>query len=208
ILLTSLFQKSTIPKQKTAPLTITNKNTAKAVSASTGMGIVAAFLPGFGSSQAAIIATQIVGKIGDEGFLCLVGGINTANMLVSIATAYTLSKARNGAIVVVNQLIESITFQDMIVFIILALITGGIATLLAILISKKFSSLITKLDYTNTVATIIVFITVLTFIFDRHIGLIILITSTGVGLIASSLNIGKNHLMGCLIVPVILFFIL
>ncbi|MBT6774490.1 hypothetical protein HOA91_03905, partial [Candidatus Woesearchaeota archaeon] len=43
-----------------------------------GVGFIAAFLPGFGSSQAAIVATNIVGDIGDEGFLALVGGINTA----------------------------------------------------------------------------------------------------------------------------------
>jgi len=79
ILLVSLMQKSKIPKQDLSkPLTISKKNIMKSVSAATGVGFIAAFLPGFGSSQAAIVATNIVGDVGDEGFLSLVGGINTA----------------------------------------------------------------------------------------------------------------------------------
>ncbi|MBT6774036.1 hypothetical protein HOA91_01570 [Candidatus Woesearchaeota archaeon] len=79
ILLMSLLQNSKIPEQDLSkPLIISKKNTVKAVTAASGVGFIAAFLPGFGSSQAAIVATNIVGDIGDEGFLALVGGINTA----------------------------------------------------------------------------------------------------------------------------------
>src|SRR3989344_4613411 len=46
------------------------------------------------------------------------------------------------------------------------------------------------------------------FFFDGFIGLIILFTATAIGLITSFFKVGKNHLMGCLILPVILFFIL
>ena len=110
ILIESLRQKSVIPKQKSAPLTISKKNLVKSVSAASGMGFVAAFLPGFGSAQAAIIATNAVGDIGDEGFLTMVGGLNTASMAISIAAAYVLQKARNGAFVAVNNLRGSVTF--------------------------------------------------------------------------------------------------
>src|SRR3989338_1983241 len=67
ILLISLLQKSIIPKQKlNQPLNLSKKNLVKSVSGATGMGFIAAFLPGFGSSQAAIIATNVVGDIGDR----------------------------------------------------------------------------------------------------------------------------------------------
>ena len=58
------------------------------------------------------------------------------------------------------------------------------------------------------VSLIIGFITLLTFFFDGFIGLTILITATAIGILASSWGIGKNHLMGCLILPVILYFVL
>jgi len=34
-----------------------------------------------------------------------------------------------------------------------------------------------------------------------------LMVSTAVGLIASYFGVGKNHLMGCLLLPVIVFFV-
>ena len=140
IILDSLAQNSSIPNQQPSSLlTLTKTNLQKALGAATGVGFIAAFLPGFGSSQAAIVATNIVGDIGDEGFLTLVGGINTANFLLSIATVHILEKARNGAIVVVRTLIGEVTLEHVFLFLSVALIVGGVATLLAIFLSKQFA---------------------------------------------------------------------
>ncbi len=209
ILITSLAQKSKIPKQNLEqPSAISRKNVVKSVSAASGMGFIAAFLPGFGSSQAAIVATNIVGDIGDEGFLSLVGGINTANMLISIATAYALDKSRNGAILVVNELLDGVGFEAMIIFLAVSLAVAGIAAILTLSISRTFAKWIVKVDYEKLGWGIIIFISLLTFYFDSFLGMIILLTSTALGLVASYWGIAKNHLMGCLIVPVILYFVL
>ncbi len=209
LLLTSLAQKSKIPKQDfSKPLTISKKNTVKSVSAATGMGFIAAFLPGFGSSQAAIMATTIVGDIGDEGFLSLVGGINTANMLISIATAYALNKSRNGAILVVNELLNGVNWEAMLVFAAVALVAAGMAAILTILLSKVFATFIVKVNYNALIVGIMIFVTLLACYFDGLIGLTILATSTALGLVAGYFGVGKNHLMGCLVLPVILYFVL
>ena len=208
ILIESLRQKSVIPKQISQPLTLSTKNLVKSVSAASGMGFIAAFLPGFGSGQAAIIATNAVGDIGDEGFLTLVGGLNTASMAISIAAAYVLQKARNGAIVAVNELIGGVGFKEMILFMGVALVAGGIASLLAIYFSKIFAKYIVRINYTKLLSGIIIFITLLTLYFDSFIGLTILLTATAIGLVTSAFGVGKNHLMGCLILPVIFYFVL
>src|SRR3989344_534907 len=209
ILIVSLSKKSAIPQQiADSKLTISNKNIGKSVSAATGVGFLAAFLPGFGSSQAAIVATNVVGDLGDEGFLSLVGGINTANMLISIATIYILDKARNGAIVVVDKLAPDIGLPEVLLFLGTALVAGGIFVILTLRLSRLFSKLIVKVNYLKLVLSIIGFITLLTFYFDGILGLLILITAAAIGLVTSYLGVGKNHLMGCLIVPVILYFIL
>src|SRR3989338_5331370 len=176
ILLVSLMEKSIIPPQDTAkPLTLSRKNLVKSVSAASGMGFIAAFLPGFGSSQAAIIATTVVGDIGDEGFLTLVGGINTTNMLISIATAYILNKSRNGAILVVNELLNGINFKTMLVFLAVALIAGAAAAILTLKISKIFCKYIVKVNYKALIISILIFVFILCFTFDSWIGLLILI---------------------------------
>ncbi len=208
ILIESLRQKSVIPKQISKPLALSKKNLVKSVSAASGMGFIAAFLPGFGSGQAAIIATNVVGDIGDEGFLTMVGGLNTASMAISIAAAYVLQKARNGAIVAVNELMGSVGFKEMILFMGVALVAGGIASLLTIYLSKVFAKYIVKVNYTKLLSGIIIFITLLALYFDGFIGLTILLTASAIGLATSAFGVGKNHLMGCLILPVILYFVL
>lgn len=209
LLLVSLAQKSKIPVQKLdQPLNLSNKNMGKAVSGATFMGFIAAFLPGFGSSQAAIVATNIVGDIGDEGFITLVGGINTANMLISIGAAYMIHKARSGAIVTVNYLLGEMTLNQTILFVGVALVAGGVAALITMKLSKVFARYIVKVNYNRLILGILIFVSLMTFYFDGFIGAMILLTSTAIGLIASHWEIGKNHLMGCLIVPVILYFVL
>lgn len=209
LMIVSLKENPVIPEQKLhTPLNISSKNSLQSISLATGLGFIAAFLPGFGSSQAAVIGTTMSKNLGDEGFLSLVGGINTANMLISIATAYALDKARNGAIVVINDLMGSITFSQMLLFLGIALIAGGIATILTIHFSKLFARMIVKIDYALLVWCILAFIVLLTYYFDSFLGLVILFTAASIGLLGSSWCIAKSHLMGCLLVPVILYFIL
>ncbi len=209
LLIMSLSESTTIPAQDTTKkMTLSTKNMVKSVGAGTGMGFVAAFLPGFGSSQAAIIATEFVGDIGDEGFLSLVSGLNTANMLLSIAAVYAIEKARNGAIVAINQLIGGVGFDEMMLFLGTALVAGGIGAVITIYGSKIFSKLIVRVNYRYLVYGILGFITVLTIYFDGWLGVVILATATAIGLLTSVWGIAKNHLMGCLLLPVILYFVL
>lgn len=209
LLVVSLNQNTKIPEQNfSQPLSISKTNATKAISTASGMGFIAAFLPGFSSSQVAIMGTNIVGDIGDEGFLTLVGGINTANMLISIATAYAIEKSRNGAIVVVDKLLAGIGWEEMVLFLGVALAAGGLAALLTLQLSKIFAGWIVKVNYQKLVLGIILFIVALTFYFDGFIGLLTLTTATALGLATAFWQIGKNHLMGCLILPVVLYFVL
>lgn len=208
ILLVSLKDNTKVPEQKDKELTIDKKELAKAVIGATSVGFMASFLPGFGSSQAAIVAIQFLRKMSEKGFLVLVGGINTVNMTLSLVTLYSINKARNGAVIVLSKLIPEFSRNILALYIIAALVTGCIALFLALRISKIFSKFIVKVNYKYLVIGILSFITILTFYFSGWVGLIILITSTSIGLVASSYGVGKNHLMGCLIIPVILYFIL
>lgn len=208
LLIVSLESESGIPIQREKKLKLRKGAMMKAVGAASGVGFIAAFLPGFSSSQAAIVATEIVGDIGDEGFLTLVGGINTANMLISIGTVYLLDKARNGAIVGVRELLGVVDFSMMGLLLIVALVVGGISVLVALGISKWFAKIVSRVPYQGMVLSVIGFIVFLSLVFDGWLGLLILAVSAALGILSSIWGVGKNHLMGCLIVPVILFFVL
>lgn len=207
LLIISINDNTTIPIQKTdLKLEIDKSTITKATIGATFVASIAAFLPGFGSSQSAIVAKTILRKLSDKGFIILIGGINTVNMTVSILTYYTLEKARNGSIIAISQ-IATIDRSTLPTYIIVAFISAILASALTLRLSIAFSKLISRINYKNLVLCIITIITILTIIFSGLQGIIILITATALGIAATQFNIGKNHLMGCLILPVIIYLI-
>jgi len=210
LLLISLLEKTRLPKQ--------NINTQKAdfplrknislVSSASLSGFFAAFLPGVSTSQIAVLGTAAMKKIGDAGFLTFVGGVGTANMLISLGTLYALEKARNGAIVAVQELMQQITLQMVFLFMGVAVVAGGIACIITLWLSKKFCKILPKINYPVLIKIVLCFIAGLVLLIDGPLGIGVLIVATALGITASSWGVAKHHLMGCLLVPVILYFIL
>ena len=208
-LLLSLKDKVEIPKQYvTEGIKVELGSNVKAVSGAVVTGSLAGLMPGLGSAQSAIIAMQFLGNIGNYAFLILVGGINTVNFTFSLAALYTLGKARNGAIVAVMEILKSIGLTELIVFIAAALIAGGIATFLTLYISKVFAHVITKVNYQYLCLGVITFVTAMVVYFSGLYGLFVLVTSTAVGMIPALIGVKRSMAMGCLLLPVILFFML
>jgi len=208
-LVTSLNDNAEVPKQNiTESIKIPKLNTIKALGAAVFSGSLTGMMPGLGAAQAAVLGMQIVGEIGAYAFMILIGGINTVNFLFSLVTLYTLNKARNGAVVAVLEIIKSIDLNGLIVLLSSAVIAGGIATFLALFIAKGFANIITKINYKIVCIFIIALITLLVLIFNGPLGILVLITSTALGILPAKLGVKRSLNMGCLLLPVILFFIL
>ena len=208
-LLFSLNEKDCMPKQKTKQdLRIEKKVAAKAVASGTFSGWLTSMLPGIGAATAAIISMQITRKLGDYGFLILIGSISTVNFILSLVTLYVLNKARNGSVIAVQKLVENIALSHIVIFISASLITAGFAVFLGLKISKIFSKLIQRVKYRLLIMIIIGFIFLLTIILSGWLGLIILLTSTAIGLLPAIKKTSRTHGMGCLLVPVIIYFLI
>jgi len=209
ILIVSLFQKVEIPKQRiTEIIKLDKREMLKAVGAGTFAGSLTALFPGLGAAQAAIIGSQMVRKIEEYTFIVLVGGINTVNFVFSLVTLFALGKARNGAVLAVLEILKGIDLNGLIVFLCAALTAGGIAAFLAMGITRIFAKWICKVNYQLLCISVILLIFVLVFYFSSWIGLFVLIVSTFIGMIPSFTGVKKSFAMGCLLLPVILFFIL
>ncbi len=165
------------------------------------------FLPGLGPTQATILASSLAKNLQSESFLFLNGGINAVNMLTSVLSLYAIDKARNGSIVIISKMIE-LTKENLVIFLIIAAVTAIIAFFLSLLLALLFAKMITKINYSWLCTGIIAFVTALVFFFSGFIGLLVLTSATLLGIIPSIKGAGKNHLMGCLLIPVISYFIL
>ena len=206
-LLISLKDKVEIPIQEITETDISKMEMGKAVGVGTLVGSFATMMPGLGPAQAAIMGSQIV-KLSDKGFLVLVGALDTLGMVMSFVALFAIEKARNGVVVVISRLIGVISKEDLIVFFSVAFITGIIAAGLSLWTGRKFSSLITKINYEKLAIGIIVFIIGMCLWLSSWLGLLVLVIGSFLGMVPVLLNVGRNHLMGCLLLPVILFFLL
>lgn len=208
-LATSLLQNVKIPKQKVSEtIHVSLGKKFKAITAAVISGSVAGFMPGLGSAQAAILAMQFTGDIGNYAFLILVGGINTVNFTFSLATLYSLNKARNGAIVAIMEILKSINLNELIIFLFAALVAGCLATFLTLFFARVFSKWIVRVNYRMLCLSVIAFVTLMVIYFSGMIGLLVMVTSTAVGIIPALIGVKRSMAMGCLLLPVILFFVL
>ena len=144
-LLLSINDKVKIPYQFQIFPRIEKSLAAKAILTSVFSSGLCSFLPGLGPSQAAILGSSFTKNLGDKGYLILNGGMNTVNMFISIIALFTIEKARNGAIVIVSKIIQTLTLQNLIVFVAVSLVASGLASILTLFFAKKFSRLISKI---------------------------------------------------------------
>jgi len=207
-LITSIFEKTKIPKQKFTESKIENKELSKSMASGFFASFLLGLFPGLGSSQAAAVATSYQKKTTPENFLVIVGSINTFTMVVSFIALYSIDKARSGSVVVISKLIESFNLNHLILFLGVSLIAAGGATFLTMKFAKIFSKFMTKVNYAKLCISVIIIVVSLVIIITGWLGLIVLVTSTALGLIPNIYGLGRNHLMGCLLLPVILFFLL
>jgi putative membrane protein len=74
--------------------------------------------------------------------------------------------------------------------------------------AKKFSVLISKINYRKMNFAILIILITMSVLISGWLSLIILITATALGVLAINSGVRRIQLMGCLIVPVIMYFIL
>ena len=207
-LLISLNEQVKIPVQKiSTKLALPWKTLLPSVGVGSFVGTLGGFFPGLGPAQAAVIGSQLLPEKRNN-FLVLVGGIGTANMVASLVTFYALDKARNGAIVTVRELIGGVTWEQFLLFLIVALISGSVGVVLTLFFAKHFARWMEKVKYSHLCLGVIAFIAVLVPIISGWMGLLVLIVATSAGMIAPLTNVSRSNAMGCLLVPVILWFLL
>jgi putative membrane protein len=209
MLIVSLSKKVEIPKQYiTESIKLQKFGTVRSLAAGVSVSSIFAYLPGMGPAQAAVLGSQLMGKLSTYSFLILIGSINTVNMAVSLVSLYTIDKARNGAVLAIRELLSGIEINMLIMFLGAILFAGGIATFLALYLTRVFVKIIEKVNYSMLCILVILLITILVFYFSSWIGLFILMVSTAIGIIPNIVNVKRSHSMGCLMLPVILFFLL
>ena len=165
------------------------------------------FLPGIGSGHAATLASEIVPQE-KSGFLILTGSINTIIMALSFITIYSIGKARSGTAAAVQEILKNITLQDILIILAAIVVSALLAFFLGIKISRLFALYLNKINYKLLNIFVIAILIIINIIFTNYLGLIVLITSTALGIFCITSNARRINLMGALIIPAVVYYLM
>jgi putative membrane protein len=203
MLIMSIKNKTKIPKQK---ITKPKVKLFRPLLSSFIAAPLCSFLPGMGSGQAALIGS-LISKTERGSFLVLLGATNTLVMGFSFLSLYTISKTRTGATVAIKEIIGIPSEKILILILIVTLISGIISFFLTISLAKLFSTKIGSLNY-SLLSSITLFILILIiFLVSGFLGILVFLISTLTGIFCISLEVKRTHMMGCLLIPTILFYL-
>ncbi len=202
-LLLSLFNRVEIPVQFNTDVLRMRKGPLF-LSVLTGVfaGSIVTLFPGLGPSQAAALAQAKRTK--SVSYLVLIGAIGTVDVLISLVTFFVLSKARNGAVVVIEQLLGTVSQSALFFLIWVACFAAGFAAIAALFISKWYAVLVETVDYFWISLIVLTVLLTMSFFLSGWLGVLIFLTATAIGLIAPLTNVSRSHAMGCLLVPTLI----
>jgi putative membrane protein len=170
-------------------------------------GILVGLLPGIGAAEATFLAQEVLGEKTERKFMIAIGGINTADVIFSLLALWLIGNPRSGAAVAVEELMSSLKFSDVLLFISVIILVSGIAGVLTLVLSKNMLRMFRKINYRKLSIAVILLLLILSILFSGLKGLSITILSTLIGLTCVLSESRRSYLMGCLIVPTILFFL-
>jgi putative membrane protein len=207
MLLLSIFEKTNLPEAFSFDEEkIETKNIFSCIGVGSLAGIIAGLLPGVGSTQSTILTQQAFQRKRDErSFLVSIGAITSSDIVYSILALWLIGNPRSGIAVGISNLLE-VGFKEVIIFISFILISAAVATIITLKLTKFALRFLKKINYQKLCIATSTFLIVLTIIFSGLVGILVLITSIAIGMIPNKISIKRTHMMGCLLVPTILFF--
>jgi TctA family transporter len=185
-------------------------------------GFLAGWFPGITSTSGTVMLTALArrGRSRDRDaeakrFIVMVSSVGTSSAVFSIAALAISGKGRTGAMLAVKQLLGSEGLQALASFPSLSLALVMLAVLIASVlgfcattgIASLFVRKMAGADLRPFNLAILAFVTVLAFLFTGLPGLLLLAVAVLVGLLPPRIGIGRVHLTGSLLLPLILFFL-
>lgn len=167
--------------------------------AGTVAGIISGVIPGVSPS----IAAGLIRKSRNEReYLVTIGGINTAEAMYAMVMLYLLGATRSGPAAALKSIFRDFSGDLFVVLIGTALVSGGLATILAMFLSRKFSSFVEKINYRLVAISVLFGLSSAIFLISGVKGILVEITALGIGILPIYFGCRRGSCMGFLLVPI------
>jgi len=173
-------------------------------------GILVSTVPGIGASQATTLS-NIFGRGQSEAaereFIISCCSINTSNAFFAIIVLYLFGKARNGALVCVQGLLDPLMYTEFKILLSVSIVTGFMAYISLLFFGRLALCSIAKVNYLHLCILGILFQILVVILLCGPMGLLLTVISTCIGLLPPSLNVNRSTLMGFLLIPVMFHYL-
>lgn len=205
-LVLSKFSESAIPRQSKKVGAGIKRIIPASLSGLLG-GIIAGLLPGIGSSQSAIIASEFTRQKGPRGFMVMLGAISATDILLSILALNLIGNPRSGAAVAIGAMLGGeLGRSSAVAFIGAGVFAAGISAFVAMKLGAKFSRMASGAAYGKAVNFAILAIFAVILYFTGLGGILVAVLGALIGSVPHFAGVKKSLLLGCLIFPTILYF--
>ena len=221
-LLVSLMDDPDIPEQETedVDILVENKSKLRGIISGTFSGGLVGWLPGITAAAATAVTRVFTPDDVDEEtksreYIMAVSAVDTSCAIFTLVALFVIMKARSGAMQAILRINEAnireweVLLEVPGLFLLLlfsVIISATVAYLLTLVIGKKFTVIHRKIEYNKLSKVIIGFLVFMILALSGPIGLLIGATSTAIGLVPPLYGVKRVHLMGCIILPIMLFF--
>lgn len=170
-------------------------------------GMIVGILPGIGASQAGILVQHLSRRHDTREFLVALGGINTIAAFFSLLALFLIHRPRSGIAVAVERLLGMLGTHDLLVLIAASTVSVGISALLTVRLSSGMLRILHRIPYRTLLTGVILYLVGMTMLLTGGVGLLLLGTATGIGLLAPLWGVRRTQGMGVLLLPLIFFYI-
>ena len=159
MLVISLMTKSELPpQQKNCMFVLPRKRIIRGMVTGTAAGSFVAWLPGVSSAVGTLLARLFVREEKDsmssKEFMVSISSANTANAIFSLIALFIIGKARSGAMVAIDQLVNVSEWDYSIIILLLIVIiyVSAISYFTTIYLGDRISGFLSRINYSKLCA--------------------------------------------------------
>ena len=183
-------------------------------------GFLAGWLPGISSTTGTVIASLFSKRDdadreeGAKRFIVMVSAVGTSSAVFSLIALATLERGRTGALLTVMQVlgleglgaVASPLSADFAVLLLATLVGSVLGYFATLRLGALFARKLGGVNLLPLNLAVLSFILILVTIFNGIPGLLLLVSASVLGLMPPLLGIGRVHLTGSMLLPLILFY--
>ncbi|MEM4598173.1 MAG: tripartite tricarboxylate transporter permease [Candidatus Diapherotrites archaeon] len=167
---------------------------------------IVSVLPSMGPNHAAFILRKIFGKIKNEAYMVMIGGINTCNLLFSLLVLQMVGKTRTGVALALRPFVEN-NSNALILFVGVGFVAASFSVISISFIAKQILKNLPKVPYKKLNAATFFGICVFILLFGGLFELIVSLVACAIGIYAATAKVARSSCMAFLIVPTIIVYL-